>query len=427
MRPATQQECDEIVGRIAELELRESNTSDPGDVAKEVQETKKAFQDKTKRECVGKRITQKALTCVRSAKTAEEIVHECLNCSDAQRERRSRPSSSRFSARPRAHAPLTDDECLRLLDRYTALLTQEREPGDPSRASGARASATREPSPRKDPRFRVLVVLGEGVSDELRVRDERAQRRRDGALPGVLMAGGERFFLAASGASGALAVMLGAFGAHGLRSYLAAFPDGADRRAFWETAAHYHLVHAVVLAIAGLLAGKSGGFGARRARGLAHDRGHGAVQRQPVRDDADGRARARRHHPARRPRVHRGVGAPRGRCVAASVSSADHGDPNRPETLTVAPIGFLRTPLCRPGERAAATRRGPRRAWDHRARRRRAVRTRARRSGEILADLGALLVSPERHLELEGAPTAERASGVACSRRARRIGRIRSE
>jgi hypothetical protein len=78
-RPATQQECDEIVGRIAELELREAKTTSPDDVQKQVLETKQAFREKTKHECVGKRITTRALACVRNAKTAEEIVRECLN------------------------------------------------------------------------------------------------------------------------------------------------------------------------------------------------------------------------------------------------------------------------------------------------------------------------------------------------------------
>ncbi len=78
-RPATEQECDEIVGRIAELELREAKAGTPDEVQKQVLETKEAFRAKTKHECVGKRITSHALTCVRNAKTAEEIVHECLN------------------------------------------------------------------------------------------------------------------------------------------------------------------------------------------------------------------------------------------------------------------------------------------------------------------------------------------------------------
>jgi hypothetical protein len=78
-RPATQQECDEIVGRIAELEIREATSAAPADVAKQISDTKQAFQAKSKRECVGRRITKQALGCVRSAKTAEEIVHVCLD------------------------------------------------------------------------------------------------------------------------------------------------------------------------------------------------------------------------------------------------------------------------------------------------------------------------------------------------------------
>ena len=71
----------------------------------------------------------------------------------------------------------------------------------------------------------------------------------------------ERFFLIVSGVTGALAVALGAFGAHGLRRYLGSIPDGAERRAFWETAAHYHLVHALAIGLAAYLIGKSGGAG----------------------------------------------------------------------------------------------------------------------------------------------------------------------
>ena len=78
-RPATIADCEEIVARIAELELRGAKTADPSLIAKEVADTKVAFQAKAKQECVGKRITQRALDCVRTAKTAEEIVRECLN------------------------------------------------------------------------------------------------------------------------------------------------------------------------------------------------------------------------------------------------------------------------------------------------------------------------------------------------------------
>lgn len=78
-RPATEVECNEIVGRIAELELGEAKSADPADVQKQVAETKQAFRDKTRAQCVGKRVTDYALRCVRNAKTAEEIVKKCLD------------------------------------------------------------------------------------------------------------------------------------------------------------------------------------------------------------------------------------------------------------------------------------------------------------------------------------------------------------
>ncbi|HVU02619.1 MAG TPA: DUF423 domain-containing protein [Polyangiaceae bacterium] len=64
----------------------------------------------------------------------------------------------------------------------------------------------------------------------------------------------ERIFLALSGVLGALGVGLGAFGAHGLAARFADLADGADRKRWWETAAHYHLVHALAIAVAAFVA-----------------------------------------------------------------------------------------------------------------------------------------------------------------------------
>ena len=50
-------------------------------------------------------------------------------------------------------------------------------------------------------------------------------------------------------ASGALAVALGAFGAHGLEGVVT-----AERLATWRTGATYHLAHSVAAALAGLVA-----------------------------------------------------------------------------------------------------------------------------------------------------------------------------
>jgi uncharacterized membrane protein YgdD (TMEM256/DUF423 family) len=61
-------------------------------------------------------------------------------------------------------------------------------------------------------------------------------------------------WLTASGISGFLAVALGAFGAHGLQARLADAADGAKRLSWWQTAAHYHLMHAFGLVVALILA-----------------------------------------------------------------------------------------------------------------------------------------------------------------------------
>jgi len=53
--------------------------------------------------------------------------------------------------------------------------------------------------------------------------------------------------------SGMLAVIAGAFGAHGLKARLT-----AEQLASWSTASQYHLIHSVVLLALGLFAAYSG-------------------------------------------------------------------------------------------------------------------------------------------------------------------------
>ncbi len=69
----------------------------------------------------------------------------------------------------------------------------------------------------------------------------------------------ERTFLLLAALNGFLAVALGAFGAHGLKSALAEAEEGAQRLAWWETAAHYHLTHALAIAFTAYLAGRGAG------------------------------------------------------------------------------------------------------------------------------------------------------------------------
>jgi hypothetical protein len=75
--PATVAECEQIIERIARLELEERGL-DAKAVADEVESTKLAMRDRTMKECVGRRITDGALRCVRDAKRSEQI-EECFD------------------------------------------------------------------------------------------------------------------------------------------------------------------------------------------------------------------------------------------------------------------------------------------------------------------------------------------------------------
>lgn len=68
-----------------------------------------------------------------------------------------------------------------------------------------------------------------------------------------------RLFLVLSASNGFLAVALGAFGAHGLRQRLGALADGAKRLEWWQTAATYHLAHALALGLVAVASMRSSG------------------------------------------------------------------------------------------------------------------------------------------------------------------------
>ena len=64
----------------------------------------------------------------------------------------------------------------------------------------------------------------------------------------------ERWWIAAGGLSGLVAVAAGAFGAHALKGRL----DGGMQQVF-ETGARYQMVHALALLIVGMLGARLGG------------------------------------------------------------------------------------------------------------------------------------------------------------------------
>jgi hypothetical protein len=77
--PASDKECQEIVERIATLELEKTNgTTDAKSLGAQVDETKKALAMNTLKDCVGKRITDKAMQCVRTASSSQQIIDDCF-------------------------------------------------------------------------------------------------------------------------------------------------------------------------------------------------------------------------------------------------------------------------------------------------------------------------------------------------------------
>jgi hypothetical protein len=75
-RPATLDECNEIVSRITELELRSRGSA--GQSAEMVKDTVEALKKTTLKDCVGRRIDDQAMSCVRNAQTTQQIVKECF-------------------------------------------------------------------------------------------------------------------------------------------------------------------------------------------------------------------------------------------------------------------------------------------------------------------------------------------------------------
>ncbi|OQX66845.1 MAG: hypothetical protein B6A08_18305 [Sorangiineae bacterium NIC37A_2] len=77
-RPATEEECLEILRKSAELELLARLDNDRAAVDKELEAIENAMRPAMMERCVGKRISEGALKCVRSATTADEIISVCL-------------------------------------------------------------------------------------------------------------------------------------------------------------------------------------------------------------------------------------------------------------------------------------------------------------------------------------------------------------
>ena len=77
--PATKKECQEIADRVTELELQSSPVGRDPDTAKEqLERTRSWVKESQLKSCVGRRITDAAMQCVRAAKKSTEITDHCF-------------------------------------------------------------------------------------------------------------------------------------------------------------------------------------------------------------------------------------------------------------------------------------------------------------------------------------------------------------
>jgi hypothetical protein len=71
-RPATQQDCELIVDRNVEVQMKAMNFKDPDQIAKRQAEMRAQLGDELKA-CVGRRITDGTIECVKKATTGDEL------------------------------------------------------------------------------------------------------------------------------------------------------------------------------------------------------------------------------------------------------------------------------------------------------------------------------------------------------------------
>ena len=113
-----------------------------------------------------------------------------------------------------------------------------------------------------------------------------------------------RTFLILGAANAALAVLLGAFGAHSLKTHLA-----ADMMAVYQTGLQYHLFHALGLIVAGLAARQIGDSAWLRWSGLVDARRYRDFLGKSLCSEHYRLEVARRGDATGRPVIYRGVGA----------------------------------------------------------------------------------------------------------------------
>jgi hypothetical protein len=75
---ATEADCEKILDRIVELELKDQGITDPKLVEIRKAETRASKREALIKSCVGKRISESALACIQNAREATEVTEKCL-------------------------------------------------------------------------------------------------------------------------------------------------------------------------------------------------------------------------------------------------------------------------------------------------------------------------------------------------------------
>ena len=75
-RKATREDCEVVVDKNVELQLKALGVTDPAIVTKRRDEMRAAMHDDIDK-CIGKRVTDGMMTCVKNAETADKI-DKCL-------------------------------------------------------------------------------------------------------------------------------------------------------------------------------------------------------------------------------------------------------------------------------------------------------------------------------------------------------------
>lgn len=75
-RKATREDCEIVVDKNVEVQLKALGVTDPGVIAKRRDEMRSSMKDDIDK-CIGKRVTDSMITCVKRAENAEQI-DKCL-------------------------------------------------------------------------------------------------------------------------------------------------------------------------------------------------------------------------------------------------------------------------------------------------------------------------------------------------------------